>query len=185
MNSILKSALIVACCGAPMLSAGCVMFYDRPALPIHDAAWKGEVERIRALVTAGADVNALDALGGTPLYWAARGGHAMGPHRCRGEAADRPAVIAALLALGANPNLADRRPRLPGASSGWTPLFVALHHGQFASATLLLQHGADPNIRSDQGVSVMEMAASEGAPRELIELIVAKGFDPQLARQQP
>jgi ankyrin repeat protein len=91
-------------------------------------------------------------------------------------------VIAALLDLGANPGLRDRRPRIPGASSGWTPLFVALHHEQFKSAAVLLEHGADPNIRSDQGMSVMEVASGEGAPRELIELILAKGFDPQLAR---
>ncbi len=138
--------------------------------------------RFGALVKAGADINAPDALGGTPLHWAARGGHAIGPHRCHGEAADRPAVIAALLDLGANPNLRDRRPRIPGASSGWTPLFVALHHEQFQTAAVLLEHGADPNIRSDQGMSVMEVASAEGAPRDLIELILAKGFDPQLAR---
>jgi ankyrin repeat protein len=136
------------------------------------------------LVKQGADANARDALGGTPLYWAARGGHALGPHRCRGEAEGRPAVIAALVELGADPNLQDQRPRIPGGSSGWTPLFVALHHEQFKSAAVMLEHGADPNIRSDQDMSVMEMASGEGAPRELIELIMAKGFDPQLARRR-
>src|SRR6185436_11228587 len=116
------------------------------------AAWKGDVDAIRRLVNDGADINALDALGGTPLYWAARGGHALGPHRCQGEAPNRPEVIATLIELGANPNLQDRRPRIPGGSSGWTPLFVALHHEQFRSAAILLEHGADPNIRSDQGM---------------------------------
>jgi cytohesin len=183
MDFILKSALRrVVGLAAVLWASGCVLFYDVPSTPIHEAAWKGDIEAIRALVKAGADVNAPDALGGTPLHWAARGGHAIGPHRCHGEAADRPAVIAALLDLGANPNLRDRRPRIPGASSGWTPLFVALHHEQFKTAAVLLEHGADPNIRSDQGMSVMEVASGEGAPRELIELIMAKGFDPQLAR---
>lgn len=184
MNFILKSTLIV--CGAfvpALLASGCVLFYDVPSTPLHEAAWKGDIDRIRALVKEGADINATDALGGTPLYWAARGGHALGPHRCHGEDRERPEVIAALLDLGANPNLADRRPRIPGGSSGWTPLFVALHHEQFRSAATLLEHGADPNIRSDQGMSVMEIASGEGAPRELIQLIVAKGFDPELARK--
>lgn len=180
MNFILKSALVAL---AAVNLSGCVLFYDVPSTPLHEAAWKGDVDTIRRLVKEGADINAPDALGGTPLYWAARGGHALGPHRCHGEAANRPGVIAALLDLGADPNLQDRRPRIPGASSGWTPLFVALHHEQFKSAAVLLEHGADPNIRSDQGMSAMEVASGEGAPRELIELMMAKGFDPQLARQ--
>jgi len=30
---------------------------------------------------------------------------------------------------------------------------------------------------------VLDAAAGEGAPRQLVELIMAKGFDPQRARQ--
>ncbi|MGH9386071.1 MAG: ankyrin repeat domain-containing protein [Vicinamibacterales bacterium] len=184
MNFIVKSALIVVGAILPALpAAGCVMFFDVPSTPLHEAAWRGDIDAVRRVVKAGADINAPDSLGGTALYWAARGGHALGPHRCRGEAENWPAVMAALLDLGANPNLRDRRPRIPGGSSGWTPLFVALHHEQFKSAAVLLEHGADPNLRSDQGLSVMEMASDEGAPRMLLELIMAKGFDPQLAHR--
>jgi ankyrin repeat protein len=185
MNFMLKSTLrTLTILVLAAWASGCVLFYDVPSTPMHEAAWRGDIEAIRALVKEGVDINAPDALGGTPLHWAARGGHPIGPHRCHGEAEDRPAIIAAMLDLGANPNARDRRPRIPGASSGWTPLFVALHHEQFASAGVLLEHGADPNIRSDQGMSVMEVASGEGAPRELIELIMAKGFDPQVARQR-
>jgi cytohesin len=180
-----KSALkSLSTATSALVVSGCALFYEAPATPLHEAAWKGDLDAVRALVTAGADINALDAHGGTPLYWAARGGHTLGPHRCRGEAADRPQFIVALLELGADPNIRDRRPRIPGASSGWTPLVVALHHEQFESAAVLLEHGADPNLRTDQGTSVMEVAAGEGAPRELLELILAKGFDPQLARRR-
>ncbi len=111
----------------------------------------------------------------TALYWAARGGHRLGPHQCGGELPNRPEVVATLIALGANPNIQDRRPQGFGRSSGWTPLFVALHHEQFKTAALLLDKGADPNIRSDQGMSAMMMASAEGAPAELIALMVAKG----------
>ena len=184
MRFIMQSSLILVL-GAAMIvlaaGAGCTMLFDRPSTPLHEAAWRGDVATMRALVAAGADVNAADEQGATALYWAARGGHALGPHQCGGEAPNRPDAIAALLDLGAAPNLQDRRPRGFGRSSGWTPLFVALHHEQFKSAAVLLERGADPNIRSDQGRSVMEMAAAEGAPRELIQLIVAKGFDPQVA----
>ena len=159
-----------------MAAAGCASFWDVPATPLHEAAWRGDVAAIRQLVKDGANVNAVDDLGGTSLYWAARGGHRLGPHRCQGEEDNRPEVIAALIELGANPNVQDRRPKGFGRASGWTPLFVALHHGQFKSATVLLEQGADPNIRSDQDMSSMEVATAEGAPKELIDLMVAKGY---------
>ena len=44
------------------------------AAPIHDAAKKGDVAALEALLTAGADVNESDGFG-TPLYFAARRGH--------------------------------------------------------------------------------------------------------------
>jgi len=155
------------------------MFWELPATPLQDAAWRGDVAAIRQLVKEGADVNATDDMGATALSWAARGGHPLGPHRCKGEEPGRPEVIAALVELGADPNIQDRRPKGFGRSSGWTPLFVALHHEQFESARVLLEHGADPNILSDQGMSVISMASVEGAPKELIALMMAKGFDPQ------
>ena len=180
MRFIIKSSLaaLIAVGGG----GGCALFYEMPSTPVHEAAWKGDIERVRQLVKDGADINEPDAMGATPLYWAARGGHPLGPHRCAGEDAGRPDVIKAMLDLGADPNAQDRRPRIPGGSSGWTPLFVAFHHEQFKSAAVMLKAGANPNIRSDQGMSVMEMASAEGAPKELIELIVDKGFDPQQAR---
>jgi ankyrin repeat protein len=162
--------------------AGCALFWEVPATPLQQAAWKGDTAAIQAIVKAGAFIDEPDDQGSSPLYWAARGGHAFGPHQCRGEAPDRPEVLRTLLELGADPNVQDNRPKGFGRSSGWTPLFVALHHEQFKSAAVLLEHGADPNIRSDQGMSVMEIASGEGAPRELIELILARGFDAQKAR---
>lgn len=178
MNFVLRSSLFIVAAA----SLGCAGFFEEPKTPLQRAAFAGDLAAVQTLVAGGADVNERDALGNTALAWAARGGHPVGPHRCRGEAADRAQTIAALLALGADPDLADSRPRGFWRASGWTPLFVALHHEQFTLARVLLEHGADPNIRSDQGVSVMEMAAGEGAPRELLALLLEKGFDPQKAR---
>ena len=62
-----------------------------------------------------------------------------------------------------------------GRSSGWTPLLVAQHHEQFKTAAMLLEKGADPNIRSDQGRSAWDMASAEGAPKELVDLMISKG----------
>lgn len=180
INFVIRSSLLVAI----TTTAACSIFWEVPATPLQDAAWRGDVAAVRQLVKEGANVNAPDDLGATALYWAARGGHPLGPHHCKGEEAGRPEVIAALIALGADPNIQDRRPKGFGRSSGWTPLFVALHHEQFKSAGVMLQHGADPNILSDQGMSVVSVAAAEGAPRELIALMMEKGFDPQKPRRR-
>ena len=175
INFAIRSALLVAV----TTTAACSMFWEVPSTPLHDAAWKGDVAAIRALVQNGADVNAGDDIGATALYWAARGGHPAGWHQCKREDPKRPDVIAALIELGADPNIQDRRPKGMGRSSGWTPLFVALHHEQFNSARVLLEHGADPNILSDQGMSAMVFASAEDAPKDLVALMIAKGFDPQ------
>ena len=151
------------------------------AADLADAAHRGDVAAIHALLAAGADPNAFDAGGQTALHWAARGGHPIGPHDCRGEAPGRPDIVAALIESGAAINLTDRRGAIPGGSSGWTPLHVALHHEQFATATRMLERGADPNIRSDQGRTVMAIASEEGAPVELLQALLARGFDPNKA----
>ena len=166
---------------AALGASSCAIFFEEPGTALAEAAHRGDIATMRTLVAAGADANAYDASGQTALHWAARGGHPFGPHRCRGEAADRPAVISALIDLGADPNAIDHRGSIPGGSSGWTPLHIALHHEQSATAARLLERGADPNIRSQQGMSVMSMAADEGAPVRLLTELLAKGFDPRKA----
>ena len=131
-NFAIRSSLLIV---AATAAAGCSMFWQVPETPLHSAAHRGDVAMIRALVEAGSDVNETDSLGHTALAWAARGGHRLGPHQCGDEAAGRPETVAALLALGADPNIQDTRPKGFGRSSGWTPLFVALHH----------RRGATPN----------------------------------------
>lgn len=174
---------LTICVAAMLTGAGCTFFMDQPGTPLARAAHTGNLEQIRALVAAGANPNEYDASSQTALHWAARGGHALGPHHCHGEADGRAEVVALLIALGADVNAVDRRAAIPGGSSGWTPLHVALHHEQFETAAALLQHGANPNIRSHQGISVLSMAADEGAPKALLEQILARGFDPRQARR--
>jgi ankyrin repeat protein len=58
-----------------------------------------------------------------------------------------------LLARGAKVNLKARSLH----REGWTPLHVALHYEFFDIAKLLLDHGADPNIRNDEGQTPLEL----------------------------
>lgn len=162
-------------------SAGCTFFTEVPGTRLGRAAHQGNVEVIRALIAGGANPNEYDASNQTAPHWAARGGHTLGPHDCRGEAPERPDVIAVLIDLGADVNAVDRRGAIPGGSSGWTPLHVALDHQQFNTAARLLERGANPNIRTHQGVSVMAMAAEKGAPKALLQNLLARGFDPMQA----
>jgi cytohesin len=163
-------------------TTGCTFFSERPGTPLGRAAHAGNIEQIRALLAAGANPNEYDASNQTALHWAARGGHRPGPHYCSGESPGRPDVISILIDGGADVNAVDRRGAIPGGASGWTPLHVALHHEQFVSAARLLQRGANPNIRSHQGASVMAMAAEEGAPAALLQELLARGFDPTKAK---
>ena len=162
-------------------TTGCTFFMEEPGTPLARAAHAGNLEQVRALLAAGANPNEYDASNQTALHWAARGGHTLGPHRCRGEAPGRADVISTLIDGGADVNAVDRRGAIPGGSSGWTPLHVALHHEQFVTAARLLERGANPNIRSHQGASVMAMAAEEGAPPALLQELLARGFDPTKA----
>jgi ankyrin repeat protein len=163
-------------------ASNCAIFFEEPGSALAEAAHRGDIAAIQTLVAGGADPNGYDATGNTPLHWAARGGHPIGPHHCHGEDVKRADVVSVLIDLGADPNALDHRTSIPGGASGWTPLHMALHHEQFVTAAKLLERGADPNIRTQQGHSSLSIAADEGAPRELIAALLAKGFDPQAAR---
>jgi ankyrin repeat protein len=182
MISILQSSLRNAFVVLALLSSACAFFWEQPGTALAQAAHRGDVSAIRTLIVDGANPNEFDATGQAPLHWAARGGHKFGPHRCLGEDTERVAVINALVENGADINATDRRAAIPGGSSGWTPLHIALHHEQFVTAARMLALGANPNIRSHQGRSIMAMAAEEGAPKELLSDLLAHGFDPRQAR---
>ena len=67
-----------------------------------------------------------------------------------------------LLAFGANPNVAQH--------GGWTALHSAAHRDYPSLAALLPAAGADPEARSDDGRSALEMARSENRSRALAAL---------------
>ena len=72
------------------------------------------------LIAKGANVNARDKVGGTPLYEAALWGH--------------KDIVESFVAAGANVNARDKR--------GTTPLGIALSRGHKDIVGLLRKHGA-------------------------------------------
>ena len=101
--------------------------------PLMLAALKGELELAEKLVKKGADVN---KTGWTPLHYAASNGHA--------------AVIRMLLE-----NFAYIDAESPNGS---TPLMMAGMYGSIESVKLLLDEGADPLLKNQQGLTALEFA---------------------------
>lgn len=114
--------------------------------PLHIAAVKGHLEVVEYLVQKGAYIkDCVTNQGSTPLQEAAG---AVGiEERCL-------AVVECLVALGADPNMAD--------VDGWTPLMRAANMGNTAVATCLVTHGADVNKFSEDGWTPLHRAAKNG-----------------------
>jgi hypothetical protein len=80
-------------------------------------------------------------------------------------------VLRALLAAGADPDLADT------TGNHWTPLMHAIHKDHAGATRLLLDAGADANHRGDGGVTPLIMAAAYGNV-DIVNLLLAHGADP-------
>jgi uncharacterized protein len=108
--------------------------------PLHYAALDDAAESVRALIDAGADVDARDQAGNTPLHFAAQEGSL--------------AVGRILLEAGAAVDPKDQH--------GNTPLWRAVFNsrGDGEMITLLRRHGADPLAPNGQGITPATLAES-------------------------
>lgn len=101
--------------------------------PLMLAALKGELKLCELLIKKGADVN---KPGWAPLHYAATNGHVE--------------VIKLLL---------DENAYIDAASpNGTTPLMMAARYGTESAVKELLQAGADPMLKNDQGLTAVDFA---------------------------
>jgi hypothetical protein len=143
---------------------------------LHEAAMAGEAELAAALIRFGADPDAKEAEGHTPLYRASTGEVARvilaagasvdvtsGPTRGTPlhQAARRGCaeVAAALLDHGANIEARDAK--------GQTPLRRAVNCRQLPVVQLLMQRGADPLAEDNRPVTPLDVARTAEMKRAL------------------
>jgi len=123
---------------------------------LHWAAQKGDLELAQTLLYAGANLRATTRVGGyTPLLIASRNGHA--------------ALVDALLAGGADPNLAT--------SNGATPLMMAAQGGNADVVKALIARGADVNAKEKVKNETALMIAASYGRADVIRALTAHGAD--------
>jgi ankyrin repeat protein len=136
-----------------MLAACATLAHAGDNALLLQAAYDGDAARVAELIKAGADVNAANAFGATPM----------------GEAAKRgdTAVLKQLLQAGADPESAN--------SDGETALMVVARTGNVDAANLLLKAGAKVDARERWGgQTALIWAAAQNQPA-MVKLLASKG----------
>ena len=153
-----------------------------------DLIQDGNRQSALELIDEGADVNAAQGDGTTPLHWAVYRIDTELTHRLLEHGADaaainrygaspvaeavkaaHPGLVAMLLEAGADPE----SPNLDGQ----TALMLAARSGSPEIARLLVEHGADVNARESWRGQTVLMWAAEGRHAEIARYLVEHGAD--------
>lgn len=129
--------------------------------PLAVAAQHGQVNIVRLLLSATAEIDAPTPQGASPLLLAAHAGHA--------------STVELLLEAGSD---TIDRPLL----SGSTPLLGAVQHGHTAVVQLLLRFGASANRGLGVGGATPLLVAAHSGQRIMVEMLLECGADPNTSR---
>jgi ankyrin repeat protein len=128
--------------------------------PLMDAARRGNLASMRALLSNKANLNARESNGGqNALMWALSQRHA--------------AVVDELVKGGADIHA--------GSKSGFTPLMFAAQQDDVDSARILLRAGAKPNDAQPKTALTPLMIASAMGHTKAVDLLLDNGANPNLA----
>jgi ankyrin repeat protein len=134
-----------------------VNFVNAGETPLMSAARSANVDAVKALARAGADVNAKETWSGqTALMWAAAEGDS--------------AMASTLLELGA-----DLRARSNG---GTTAFQFAVRRGDMPTVQAMLAAGADVNDKRPGDFATPLLVAIINGHEDLVDLLLDKGADP-------
>lgn len=157
---LLENKASVGCCGNltsdhHQWHTGC--------FPIHAALIERvpKIEMVRMLAKYGADVNARDALGRSPVYLIAE------LHEEQGSGM-KERLLRELIALGADLTVP--------VIGHLTPVLFMIVRGQDALCRVLLESGSDISARIDNGQGCLHLAAQPDS-RELLEVLLKHGAD--------
>ena len=121
---------------------------DKDGFTLHLAAYEGNAKAVNFLLQAGANIEAKNNWGATPLYQAGK-----------------VEAITTLLQAGA-----DIEARTEG---GFTPLHGAARLGNAETITTLIKAGADIEAKAEDGDTLLHMAALSGRAEAITVLIEA------------
>ena len=126
---------------------------------LHIAARKGHRFTVQLLVESGANANAVNGYGQTPLHTAAD------------RAQDSPELCGILLTYDAKCRMKDE--------DGNRPLHLVCKRGHRQTGRLLVSHGADTDAVNNDGRTPLHEAAdrSDSASRELCGILLTHGAD--------
>ncbi len=128
---------------------------NRNCTLLHFAANGGHMELVRYLLSEGADINAQDLDGDTPLHWVTY--------------KPKPAVAEILIKNGADLNIKNRNRR--------TPIFVAVRDVRnIELVRLFLSNNANLNITDIEGWNLLKTAVFFGLT-EMVDIFIAGGID--------
>ncbi|XP_055717202.1 cyclin-dependent kinase 4 inhibitor C-like [Salvelinus fontinalis] len=116
---------------------------------LSSASARGDLAKVEMLLQNGADVNANNVFGRTPLQVMKLG---------------NPAIAEALLRANANPNVRDH-------VRGLTITHDAARDGYVDTLRVLIDHGADVNLLDNDGNLPLHLAAREGY-LDVVQLLV-------------
>jgi serpin B len=138
-----------------LLASGCKKEPTETTTLLHRAARAGNIERVRSLISSGADINAKVGLSGwTALHEAADNGHKN--------------IVEFLIAKGADVNAKTK--------SGWSPLHYAARGGYVNVAELLVANGTDIDAKTKSGYTPLHEAGLRGY-YNVVDLLLEKGAD--------
>ncbi len=159
------------------------------SLTIDDALIKasknGDISKVRQLFTEGAQANAKNRLGVTPLLAAAMGGHVAIVQMLVEHDAKVNAIPAGLRdwALSAARIALDEEDITQAAARGDTALIIAVRQGHTDTVRYLLDHGADINRANRQNESALFVAAELGRT-DIMRALLNKGADPNTTEKE-